>query len=83
MRRRKLQKIKLPELHNAPRGLFSVCLGIVSCYLPLVCAYALCVQSDLAARDILVEMLHSAAISAFLSLGGALVLDLAIREQKK
>lgn len=67
------------ELHIKARRIFRICITLVALYLVFATAYAWCNMGSAEAQNILFEMLHSAAISAFLSLGGALLIDAELR----
>ncbi|MBQ5390710.1 MAG: hypothetical protein IIU58_07370 [Clostridia bacterium] len=83
MRWKNKQKYIVPALGLPARRLFTLCVGLILGYLPFVGIYAWCTMGDLTARVLVLEMLHSAAISAVLALGGALLLDCELRAREK
>ena len=65
----------MKELHKKASRLFSLCMSLIALYIIAVLVYALATFGSVSGELILFEMLHSVAISALLSLGGALLLD--------
>ncbi len=68
----------MKALHNRAARLFHICAAIISLYLLFTAIYAVNTLGSAYAQRLLFEMLHSAAISAFLAFGGTLLLDLDI-----
>lgn len=77
------QNTKFPTLTAPAVRLLTLCVLLILAYLPFVCVYAWRNCGDLYARTLVLEMLHSAAISVVLSLGGGLLLDCELRAREK
>lgn len=79
----KKRKNTLPPLTDPAIKLLAACCLVILVYLASVAVYAWHTQGDLYARIYVWEMLHSAAISAVLAIGGGLLLDCELRAREK
>lgn len=77
------KKQTLPALTAPAVRLLTICAFLILAYLPFVCIFAWRSGGDLHARALVLEMLHSAAISVVLALGGGLLLDCELRAREK
>lgn len=77
------KKQPLPALTAPAVRLLTVCAFLILAYLPFICVYAWHSGGDPYARTLVLEMLHSAAISVVLALGCGLLLDCELRAREK
>ena len=77
------QKYTLPTLTEPAVRLLTLCRRMILVYLPFVCLYAWHTCGNAQAQALVLEMLHSAAISAVLALGVGLLLDCELRAREK
>lgn len=66
----------MKELHSKAARVFSICFTLILLYTAATLIYAFFTLGSARAARLLLEMLHSIAISALLSLGGVILIDI-------
>ena len=71
----------MKELHSKAAKIFTVCFSLIALYLAATVIYGFFSLGSARASAILLEMLHSSAISALLALGGVILIDTELKRR--